>query len=116
MRISDWSSDVCSSDLGASDVLVAEARLDREYPGGPIRGRFAARHGPDGLLLGRFALRTNAATGLDAMPDEAVKRIDEIYANALRDGRLGPAPSLKARRDGVNGQRGEVRVRYGGGA
>src|SRR3546814_15989605 len=70
MRISDWSSDVCSSDLGASDVLVAEARLDREYPGGPIRGRFAARHGPDGLLLGRFALRTNAATGLEAMLDE----------------------------------------------
>src|SRR3546814_18140239 len=94
MRISDWSSDVCSSDLGASDVLVAEARLDREYPGGPIRGRFAARHGPDGLLLGRLALRTNAATGLDAMLDEAVKRLDEIYATALRDGRLRPDPSL----------------------
>src|SRR3546814_10010703 len=41
---------------GASDVLVAEARLDREYPGGPVIGRFTARHGPDGLVIKRFAL------------------------------------------------------------
>lgn len=80
---------------GASDVLVAEARLDREYPGGPVIGRFTARHGPDGLVIKRFALRTNAAAGLDAMLDEAVRRIDEAYVEALRDGRLRPDPSLK---------------------
>ncbi len=80
---------------GASDVLVAEARLDREYPGGPIVGRFTARHGPDGLVIARFGLRTGAAAGLDAMLDEAVRRIDASYAAALRDGRLKPDPSLR---------------------
>src|SRR3546814_14723793 len=104
--MSDWSSDLCSSDLllsyaqterpnrdwwlnildlyGASDVLVAEARLDREYPGGPVIGRFTARHGPDGLVIKRFALRTNAAARLDAMLDAAVRRIDEAYRSEER--------------------------------
>src|SRR3546814_11966245 len=58
-------------------------------------GRFTARHGRDGLVIKRFALRTNAAAGLDAMLDEAVRRIDEAYVEALRDGRLRPDPSLK---------------------
>lgn len=80
---------------GAADVLVAEARLDREFPGGPVIGRFTARHGPDGLIIARFGLRTNAAAGLDAMLDEAVRRIDLAYVQALRDGRLKPDPSLK---------------------
>src|SRR3546814_15806441 len=113
--MSDWSSDLCSSDLllsyaqterpnrdwwlnildlyGASDVLVAEARLDRESPGGPVIGRFTARHGPDGLVIKRFALRTHAAAGLDAMLDEAVRRIDEAYGESPRAGRLQPDPS-----------------------
>src|SRR3546814_8816078 len=32
----DWWLNILDQ-YGASDVLVAEARLDREYPGGPIR-------------------------------------------------------------------------------
>ena len=80
---------------GASDVLIAEARLQREYPGGPIVGRFTARHGPDGLVIARFGLRTGAASGLDAMLEQAVQRIDATYAQALRDGRLKSDPSLR---------------------
>src|SRR3546814_14112549 len=55
---------------GASDVLVAEARLDREYQGGPVLGRFTARHAPDGLLIKRVALRPNPAHGLEPMLGE----------------------------------------------
>jgi len=80
---------------GASDVLVVEVRLDRDYPGGPVTGRFVGRHGPDGIVLTRFALRTSASTGLDAMFDEAVKRMDAAFGGALRDGRLKPDPALR---------------------
>ncbi len=77
-----------------ADVLTAEARLERRYPGGPVSGTFAARHGPDGILLGRFSLRTGSAGGLDAMLDEAVRRIDLMYATALRAGQLKSEAAL----------------------
>lgn len=80
---------------GALDVLSAEARLDRAWPGGPVDGHFTARHGPDGLVVGRFSLRIADSTQLDRMLDQAVQRIDALYARALRDGRLQPDPSLK---------------------
>lgn len=78
---------------GTRDVLTAEARLTRAYPGGPVTALFIARHGPDATVLGRFALRSSAA-GLDAMLDQAVRRIDEIYAAALREGRLRADDSI----------------------
>ncbi len=80
---------------GALDVLSAEARLDRAWPGGPVTGHFTARHGPDGLVIGRFSLRVADSTQLDRMLDQAVQRVDGLYAGALRDGRLKPDPSLK---------------------
>ena len=70
------------------DVLVAEARLTRLYPGGPIRALFIARHSPNGEELGRLALRVNSEAGLIRLLDEGVKGIDGLYAQALRDGRL----------------------------
>src|SRR3546814_17942514 len=40
MRISDWSSDVCSSDLGQADegeaLLRRSLQLDASYPGVPV--------------------------------------------------------------------------------
>lgn len=80
---------------GASDVLVAEARLDRQWPGGPVIGQFIARHGPDGLVLGRFRLRIQSTAALDQLFDAAVQRVDAIYTQALRDGRLKPDPALQ---------------------
>ncbi len=80
----------------AVDVLTAEARLRRGWPGGPVDGVFIARHGPDATELGRFELRASAEAGLDAMLDEAVRKIDEIYAEALRDGRLKSEADLSA--------------------
>lgn len=80
---------------GASDVLVAETRLERAFPGGPVVAHFVARHGPDGDVLGRFALKTGAAAGLEALLDEGVRRIDMIYTQALRSGQLKPDPKLR---------------------
>ena len=70
------------------DVLVAEARLTRIYPGGPIRALFIARHGPNGEELGRFGLRVGTEAGLTRLLEDGVRGIDTLYAQALRDGRL----------------------------
>ncbi len=78
----------------AVDVLTAEARLVRAWPGGPIRATFIARHGPDATELGRFELTAADDAGLDAMLDAAVRGIDDIYGVALRDGRLRSEPDL----------------------
>jgi hypothetical protein len=80
----------------AADVLTAEAKLDRSYPGGPIVGTFTARHGPDSELLARFRLRARSVTELDRMLDLAVRRIDANYALAFREGRLRSDPTLIA--------------------
>ncbi|KAB7648713.1 heavy-metal-associated domain-containing protein [Polymorphobacter fuscus] len=78
----------------AVQVLVPEARLTRAWPGGPITGLFIAREGPDARELGRFTLTSASPEALDAMLDTAVRQIDEIYAVALRDGRLQSEPDL----------------------
>ncbi len=80
----------------AVDVLSAEARLVRSWPGGPVRALFIARHGPDATELGRFELTATDDDGLDAMLDTAVRQIDEIYSMALRDGRLRSEADLTA--------------------
>ncbi len=80
--------------FGAVDVLVAEVQLTRSFPGGPVAAHFVARHGPDGTVLGAFDLRTSAEAGLDAMLDQGVRRIDQVYADALRAGRLVSDRSL----------------------
>src|SRR3546814_20515378 len=45
MRISDWSSDVCSSDLGAGRLLRAVRRDAEAQPAARDRLRGAAAHG-----------------------------------------------------------------------
>jgi hypothetical protein len=79
---------------GAADVLVPQARLDRLYPGGPVMGYFSVRYGPDSRVLQTFQLRAENSAGLPVMLDAAVKKIDEIYSDALAAGKLAPDPSL----------------------
>lgn len=79
---------------GAADVLIPQVRLERQWPGGPVIGRFSARYGPDNRILETFALRAPNSESLPAMLDEGVKRLDAAYTRALRDGRLRPDPSL----------------------
>ena len=78
----------------AQDVLVAEVQLQRAYPGGPARGRFIARHGPDNEILGGFALTAPNSEAIPAMMAEGAQRIDAIFAQAFTDGRLSRDPSL----------------------
>lgn len=80
--------------FGASDVIVAIARLEYSYPGGPVTGRFTARYGPDNAWLGEFTLTAASADKLPAMLAQAVRRFDALFTQALDAGRLKPDPTL----------------------
>lgn len=79
---------------GAADVVIPIARLERQWPGGPVTGTFTARYGPDNSLIGSFALRASNDSAIPQMLDQAAQRIDQLYTQALNDGRLRPDPSL----------------------
>jgi hypothetical protein len=79
---------------GASDVLIPSVRLERQFPGGPIIGLFAARYGPDNELIGTFRLTARNPADLRRMMDEGVRRIDALYIQALASGILRTDPSL----------------------
>ena len=79
---------------GAADVLVPQVQIERQWPGGPVIGRFSAFHGPDRRPLGGFVLRVESSDGLPKLLDEGVKRIDQLFVRALQEGRLVPDPSL----------------------
>jgi len=79
---------------GAADILVAEVQLQRLYPGGPARARFIARHGPDDEIVGGFTLTAPNSDAVPGMMAEGVRRMDELYANALAAGRLQRDSSL----------------------
>jgi len=80
--------------FGAADIIVPEVYLERRWPGGPVIGRFVARHGPDNRVIESFTLRVEKSELLPRMLDEGVRRIDEAYTRALRFGILMPDPSL----------------------
>jgi len=80
--------------FGAADVLVPIAQLDYSYPGGPIVGRFTARHGPDNDYLGGFTMRAESPRQLNAMLERAVARFDEMFVEALAAGTIRPDPTL----------------------
>lgn len=80
---------------GAADVVMPLARLDHEFPGGPIKGTFTARYGPDSTMLESFMLEAAGPDELPAMLAQAVLRMDEIFARALAEGKLRPDPTLR---------------------
>jgi hypothetical protein len=79
---------------GAADVLIPQVQLERLWPGGPVVGHFTARRGPFNSIIGAFTLRVPSSDGLPQMLDEGVRRIDQLYADALAMGMLQPDPSL----------------------
>jgi hypothetical protein len=79
---------------GAADVLVPEVRIDRTWPGGPATATFTARHGPDGIVVGRFTLHADNSDGIPKMLDEGVDRIDSLYSQGFGSGLLNPDQSL----------------------
>lgn len=80
----------------ASDVIMPVARLQRQWPGGPVQGTFTARYGPDDTWLGEFTLTANDEAGVPRMLEQAVKQMDRLYAGALAQGLLRPDPTLVA--------------------
>lgn len=80
---------------GASDALMAFARLDHQFPGGPVSGTFTARYGPDSRPLESFTLKAAGPDELPAMLAQAVERMDAIFTAALESGKLKPDPSLR---------------------
>lgn len=80
--------------FNAADVVVPIARLERQWPGGPVVGEFTARYGPDNRVLESFTMRADNEAQLPAMLQQAVARFDRIYTKALRNGTLRPDPTL----------------------
>lgn len=80
--------------FGAADVIIPIARLEYEYPGGPVTGRFSARYGPDNRFIESFTLNAASSEGIADMMDKAIARIDTIYASALSRGVLKTDKSL----------------------
>jgi hypothetical protein len=79
---------------GAADVLVPEVHLKRQFPGGPASATFTARFSPDNVILGTVTLKTANGAAVPRMLDEGVRRLDQMYTQALASGALAPDPSL----------------------
>lgn len=79
---------------GGSDVLMPTVKLYRQWPGGPVIAVFQARQGPDNRLLTQFTLRVGSVSGIPALLDAGVRRLDEAYQSALRAGYLRSDPGL----------------------
>lgn len=78
----------------AVDVVTPVARLERQWPGGPVKGTFTARYGLDNTFLGSFTMTARSEEELPAMLDRAVERVDGLYRDALAQGKLVPDPTL----------------------
>src|SRR3546814_11455552 len=86
MRISDWSSDVCSSDLGLAGAIPAAYRRPRISPFGPgLQLRRGAGTGPPGA--GDVAAGSRfPAVDVEArlMPNDDLRRIEAVFFAAER--------------------------------
>ncbi len=80
--------------FSAADVLIPVARLEYQWPGGPVRGSFTARYGPDSRYLDSFEMTADSPSKLPDMLDQAVQRFDRIFEQALVEGKLRPDPTL----------------------
>ena len=85
---------VILDEFGAADVIMPLARLEREYPGGPVRGTFTARLGPDNLFLGSFTLTARNEAEVPKMLEQAIAKLDRMFSDALAAGQLRPDPTL----------------------
>ena len=79
---------------GAANILLAEVRLDRLYPGGPSKALFIGKFGPDGRTLGSFELTARNSEDLPRMMSEGVQRLDQIFVQALAAGIVRGDPDL----------------------
>src|SRR3546814_15130433 len=120
MRISDWSSDVCSSDLVVADVLagdrpprdvVADAKAMRDDmaahkpPAGPLDAKLL----PGGLVDLEFAVHVQQLVHRTGFDPHLGRAIDVLAAAGLMP------PAMRAdRKSVVSGKSVSVRVDLGG--
>ncbi len=78
----------------AADVIMPMASLERQWPGGPVKGTFTARYGPDNKVLASFELTAPSDDKLPAMLAQSVIRMDRIYNAAFGAGALKPDTTL----------------------
>ena len=74
---------------GASDALMAFARLDHQFPGGPVSGTFTARYGPPapGLVAGVYSgLLGNSGERLVLAGMQMPVSMSEDFALAIEEG------------------------------
>lgn len=80
--------------FGASNVIMPVARLERQWPDGPVKGIFTARYGPEDAWLDSFTLTAPDEEHIPDMLKQALQRFDMIYTDAFRQGLLEPDPTL----------------------
>lgn len=80
--------------FGAADVLIPIVHLERQWPGGPVEGRFTARYGPDNTYLGSFTMTAENDADIPRMFAQAVQQMDDMFEQALVGGKLRPDPTL----------------------
>ncbi|MFM2409922.1 MAG: hypothetical protein RL481_750 [Pseudomonadota bacterium] len=80
--------------FGAADVLYPIVRLERQWPGGPVIGKFSARFGPENKFLGSFTLRADNAKGIPEMMNEGLVKMDQLFQQAFLAGRLRAEATL----------------------
>src|SRR3546814_6758246 len=77
MRISDWSSDVCSSDLQHQVLRVGDAELAEHRPVGPHRGSARPVEGEAQLVaeleLGEVFRHAHDCTGIPVAKEDRAK-------------------------------------------
>src|SRR3546814_7925996 len=100
MRISDWSSDVCSSDLA---VVVPALPVDAPMPRGHDLDALLAAVTPDTRLLllanpnnptGTWFSHAALASFMTAVPDDVVVVVDEAYGESADAPDFGSALAL----------------------
>ena len=79
---------------GAANILIAETRVQRLYPGGPVKAEFAAFFGPDRMPLGTFELTARNSEDLPRMMSEGVQRMDDLFTHAHAAGIVRGDPDL----------------------
>jgi hypothetical protein len=88
-----WWNNILDS-FGAADIIVPIARVERQWPGGPIKATFTARYGPDNTYLGEFGMTAPSEAAVPQMFAMAVARLDRMFGQALAEGKLRPDPTL----------------------
>src|SRR3546814_7738263 len=103
MRISDWSSDVCSSDLEARDPRRLRLGMDRLHP---VERRGGVAQFADAIV--ERALAAADAAEVEAQHRETAR--DEAFVHRLRDSVVHRAAALRIRVEDQRDQIGRAHV------